>query len=372
MGEHDVAVVGAGPAGISTAVALKDRGVRPLLLERSDAVAASWRGRYDRLRLNTGRGFSHLPGRAYPKGTPTFPSRDEVIAHLEQGAAETGIDVRVCCPVARIDRTAGGWTLQTRDETLGVRQVVVATGHEHAPHLPAWAPDFTGELLHSSAYRNPERFAGKRVLVVGAGCSGMEIAHDLATGGAAEVWLAIRTPPNLMPRQGPAGLPGDVIAIPLYHLPVRLADAIARAGRRQTFGDLSAYGLPVPDEGVMARNKRLGVAPAIVDPEVVDTIRDGRIAIVPTVAAAGDDVELVDGARLQPDAVICATGFSRGLEPLVGHLGVLDEHGRPRAIGAEPAAPGLRFVGFVPRPAQIGASAKQARRAARRIARELT
>src|SRR5687767_15417429 len=92
MAEHVVAIVGAGTAGVSTAVALKDRGVSPLLIER-DKVGSSWRSRYDRLRLNTGRQFSHLPKRRYPKGTPTFPTRDDVIAHLEHGAQEQGIEL---------------------------------------------------------------------------------------------------------------------------------------------------------------------------------------------------------------------------------------------------------------------------------------
>ena len=89
---------------------------------------------------------------------------------------------------------------------------------------------FTGELLHSSAYRNPAPYQGKRVLVVGSGSSGMEIAHDLSRGGAAKVWLAVRTPPNIMLRRGPGGLPGDVIAVPLYHAPIRIGDAISRKG----------------------------------------------------------------------------------------------------------------------------------------------
>src|SRR5258705_1017817 len=73
MSEHEVVIVGAGPAGIATAISLQDRGVRPLLVDRAGEIASSWRTRYDRLKLNTGRQFSHLPGRPYPKGTPTVP-----------------------------------------------------------------------------------------------------------------------------------------------------------------------------------------------------------------------------------------------------------------------------------------------------------
>ena len=80
---------------------------------------------------------------------------------------------------------------------------------------------------------------------------------------------------------------------------------------------------------------------------------------------------LADGERVEPDAVIAATGYRRGLEPLVGHLGVLDDRGLPRAVGAQAAAPGLRFVGYVPRPAMLGHTARDAKRAAKAIAREL-
>ncbi len=334
----------------------------------------SWRSRYDRLKLNTGRQFSHLPQRKYPKGTPTFPTRDQVIEHLERHAHEDGIELATATSVERIDKHDGGWALATSAGEVEARHVVVATGYEHSPHMPALPgrDTFAGEVIHSSDYRNPQPYAGKRMLVVGPGCSGMEIAYDLATGGAAKVWLAVRTPPHIIARQGPAGLPGDVIATPLYHAPLRMADAMARIGRTKEFGDLTEYGLPMPEEGMMTRSKRLGVAPAILDTEVIDAIKARQVEIVGCMTAFdGADAVLADGTRLDPDAVVCATGYQRGLEPLVGHLGVLDEHGRPTILGPAPAMPGLRFVGFLARPSQIGYSAKVARRAAKQIAREL-
>jgi hypothetical protein len=200
----------------------------------------------------------------------------------------------------------------------------------------------------------------------------MEIAHDLAAGGAARVWLSARTPPNIVLREGPGGLPGDMIGIALLHMPPRLADALGRFGRRKELGDLTEYGLPIPQEGPMTRLRRLGVAPAILDREVIDAVKARRFEIVRGVEsldAAG--VELAGGARVEPDAVICATGYRRGLEPLVGHLGVLDPRGVPRAVAPHAAAPGLRFLGFVPRPGAIGYTSRQARRAAKAIAREL-
>jgi len=371
----DVVIIGAGPGGVSAAVCLHDLGIRPLLIDRADHVAASWRGRYDRLKLNTGRQFSHLPNRPYPKGTPTFPTRDQVVAYLDHHAREDGIALRLGTSVKRIDRSSRGWRLTTSAGDIDARQVVVATGYENSPVVPDWQGKdrFTGELMHSSAYRNPGPFVDKQVLVVGAGSSAMEIAHDLATGGAAKVWLAVRTPPNIILRTLPGGLPGDLMATPLYHFPVRFADAIARAARRAAIGDLTSFGLPVPNEGIFSRSARLGRAPAILDIEVIDAIKNSAIEVVAAVSAlGGGSVTLADGTVLDPDVVIAATGYKRGLEQLVGHLGVLDERGNPRALAPVPAAEGLQFLGFLARPSLIGYMGKQSKRMAKQIARELS
>jgi cation diffusion facilitator CzcD-associated flavoprotein CzcO len=371
---NGVVVVGAGPAGVAVALALKDAGVRPVVLEQADAVASSWRRRYQRLRLNTWRPFSHLPDRPFPKGTPSFPSREQVIEHLERHAHEDGIDLRLGTRVERIDPNRDGWTVNIQGGELHAAQVVVATGYEQEPLIPAWRGrgSFGGRLLHSSDYRDPTPFAGRSVLVVGAGCSGMEIAQDLAEGGAAKVRLAVRTPPNIVLRQGPGAVPGDLIAVVLWHAPVRFADAFARFGRRMDIGDLSEYGLPVPREGVFSRARRLGVSPSIVDKEVIEAIRERRIEVVAGVESLDPKgVLLADGSRIEPDALICATGYRRALEPLVGHLGVLDDRGVPRSVGKRPAAAGLRFIGYVPRPGGLGYMAKEAKRAAGAIVREL-
>jgi cation diffusion facilitator CzcD-associated flavoprotein CzcO len=125
------------------------------LIDRSDHVGSSWRGRYDRLKLNTGRPFSHLPNRPYPKGTAMFPTRDDVVAHLDRHARESGIELRLATEVTRIDRQATSWRLETSTGGINARQVVVAIGNQHTARIPEWpgADGFTGELLHSSEYR---------------------------------------------------------------------------------------------------------------------------------------------------------------------------------------------------------------------------
>jgi glycine/D-amino acid oxidase-like deaminating enzyme len=372
--EHHVVVVGAGPAGIASALALKDAGLSPVVLDQADLVASSWRSRYDSLRLNTWRRFSQLPGRPYPKGTPTFPSRDQVIEHVERHAGEEGMELRLGTRVERLERGDGGWVVHTSAGELRAPQVIVATGLEQTPVVPDWPgrETFQGELLHSSEYRKPGPFEGRQVLVVGPGSSGMEIAYELVEAGAARVWLAVRTPPNIVLRQGPGPVPGDLIATWLWHMPTALADRIARFAARMDVGDMTEYGLTRPETGVFANVREQGKVPAIVDAEVIEAIKAGRIEVVAAVASLGSTwVQLADGARVEPEAVICATGYRRALEPLVGHLGVLGERGMPKVIAPRPAAPGLRFVGYLPRPGGLGYMGKEARRSAKAIAREL-
>lgn len=372
MLDGGVVIVGAGPAGISAALSLRDLGIGSLVVDSASEVAASWRSRYDRLRLNTGRQFSHLPGRPYPKGTPIYPTRDDVVSHIDSHAREDGILLRLGTTVGRIDRNSRGWRLSTSGGDESARCVVVATGYQNAPVVPAWPGAYTGHLLHSTAYRNPAGYEGRRVLVVGAGSSGLEIAHDLSRGGAATVWLSVRTPPNLLPRKGPAGLPNDVLSIPLYHLPPLVSDMIAVAAGRRTFGDLAEFGLPRPEEGPFARAHRLHTAPAVVDVDVIDAVRDGSVKAVAAVAALhGDSVALADGRQIAPEVMICATGYRPALHSLVGHLGVLTPEGLPVALSPVPAADGLYFHGFLSRPALIGYVARRSRALAAGIARDI-
>jgi cation diffusion facilitator CzcD-associated flavoprotein CzcO len=374
MHGHQVVIVGAGPSGVAAAVSLRDRGLRPVLIDRAGEVGASWRGRYDRLKLNTGRDYSHLPDRPYPPGTPAYPSRVDVVEHLHRHAHEDGIELRLSTEVHRIDKYDGGWRLQTSQGEVDSQQVIVATGYEHTPVIPNWPgkDGFAGVLLHSADYRNPTPFRGKQVLVVGGGSSGFEIATDVATGGASKAWLSLRTPPNILPIYGAGTFTGDFVTKLAGHAGPRLADRLSRIARRLSFGDLSGFGLPVPAEGPFARAARIGKAPAIVSPDVIGAIRNRSIEVVGEIEmfnATG--VSLHGGAEIEPDVVISATGYRRGLEPLVGHLDVLDEGGVPRAAGAIAAAEGLRFIGFFCRPALIGFVAEQSRLFADGIATEI-
>jgi putative flavoprotein involved in K+ transport len=361
-------VVGAGPAGLAAAAQLRRAGIPAVVLEQGETIAPQWRARYDRLRLNSPRWFSTLPdGPAFHAGT--FPTRDQLVAYLDAYARHHALDIRFGTTVERLERVGERWIVQTPGEELRARHVIVAGGYEHRPFVPAWAgrERFRGDVLHASGYRNAAPYRGQDVLVVGPGCSGAEIAYDLVEGGARSVRLAVRTPPNILLREA-IGAP---LAVFFSQLPPQVGDGVLRFVRRRKLGDLTEFGLPMPDEGVFSRLRRLHVTPMIVDPEVVDAIRSRRIEIVAAVVGFDEGgVLLADGSRLEPHAVIAATGYRAGLEPVVGHLDVLDAHGVPKVTDGE-ALPGLRFIGYDPRPAQLRHGGKQAARAAKAIARSV-
>ena len=366
-----VLIIGAGPAGLAAAAELRRLHVPARIIERSDVIASSWRTRYDRLRLNTCRWNSKLrPEDHFEKGAPFFPLRDQAVRYLESFAAQHELDVRFGLEVDRINPSADGWLVSTSEGPLTARQVIVAIGHQHTPWVPAWPghEQFPGRILHSYDYRNPEPFRDCDVLVVGSGCSGLDIARDLAQGGARRVRVAVRTPPNLLLKLS-FGLPTDFVAAALYRLPNWIADPIGRFIQRLNVGDLSRWGLVPPEVGIFTRLHE-GDAPVIVDRGIIAAIKARDFDIVAGVAAVdADGVRLTDGTTLKPDVVIAATGFKTGLEPLVGHLDVLDEGGMPFEFQGVPLQPGLRFLGYAPCMGVIG---RDARRVVRHLYRELT
>lgn len=346
----DVVVCGAGAAGLAAGAALRRSGADVVVLERSDQVAASWRKRYAALRLNTAAWMSTQPGfRATRRRYGEFPSRDQWIRYLEDYAAHHGLDIRYGTEVERVIRSGDGWEVHTSTGIINSPAVVVATGHDHEPYLPDWPgrEGFAGEMIHASEYVEPTPYRGRDVLVVGPGVTGSEVAHHLLEGGASRVRVAVRTPPHFY-RRKLLGVPTQLIAAPLHHLPLRMADAIAWSTERLVFGDLTPYGLPRPPVGVATRLKQSQQAPSF-DDGFVAAVRAGRISLVPAVEGFdGRDILLADGSRTQADVVIAATGYRRGLAPLVGHLGVLDQRGTPLVHGGKQHsnAPGLYFTGY--------------------------
>ncbi|MFI1165828.1 flavin-containing monooxygenase [Streptomyces sp. NPDC020801] len=403
--DRPVYVIGGGPGGLAVAYALRARGIRAVVLERSGQVGASWRRHYDRLRLHTTRRLSALPGLPMPRRFGRWVARDDVVRYLEKYAEHHALEIVTGVEVSRVERAPDGtgWLLHaTGGRELTGGAVVVATGYNHTPRVPEWpgretfaggaaepgasraagasgesgtsdtpgaqgasgasreseessapgkagereAPGESREFLHASAYRNPAPYAGRDVLVVGVGNTGAEIAVDLVEGGASRVRLSVRTAPHIV-RRSTAGWAAQYTGVLCRRLPVGLVDRLARPLARLSVPDLSAHGLPRPGTGLYSRVNE-GSIP-VQDVGLIDAVRKGRVEVVAAVDHFEDGkVVLADGSHIQPDAVIAATGYVRALEGLVGHLGVLDARGRPVVHGPHTPgnAPGLYFTGF--------------------------
>jgi threonine dehydrogenase-like Zn-dependent dehydrogenase len=194
--EEEVIVVGAGQSGLAAAACLSLRGVRSLVLERDDCVGSLWRKRaYDCVRLHLAKKYCALPHAPHPGAAPTYLPRDDFIRYLDAYAARFGVRTRLRREVraARYDAAAARWEVEAVDLAAGgaeeryvARFLVVAAGEndeKFVPEVPGMET-FPGEVVHAAEYRSPEGMAGKSVLVVGCGNSGMEIAYDLADAGA--------------------------------------------------------------------------------------------------------------------------------------------------------------------------------------------
>ena len=363
MEHRDLVVIGAGSAGLATAALLRGDGMEPLVLEAGPEPGAAWRERYDRLRLHTPRLLSGLPGLRIPRRYGRWVRRDDLLEYFRAYADSQGIEIRTG---VRVDRIDPRWQLDTSAGPIEATTVIVATGYNGAPFVPDWPgrDAFTGDLIHSSDYRNPVPFRGRDVLVVGAGNSGAEIATDVADGGASRSRLSVRNPPQIV-RRATAGIPAQLIGIGIRKLPPRWVDPISITQRRLSIPDLAAQGLPRPEHGIRTSFITTGTTP-ILDVGIVGAVRSGRVQIVAAVERfEGGDVVLADGSRVTPDAVIAATGFRAGLDALVGHLDVLGPRGLPLKTDGEPVLPGLWFVGFMP---TLGGQLREGSIAARKVA----
>ncbi len=342
-----VAVVGAGPAGLAAAAAAAQQGLDVDVFESAGSVATSWRTHYDRLHLHTTRRLSGLPGWPIPREAGRWVGRDDFIAYLEAFAARNRLRIHFDTKVERLDRVDGGWRLTAGARHHDSSHVVIATGYNHTPHLPDWPgrDTFTGEVVHSAAYRNPAPYRGRDVLVVGAGNSGAEIAADLVEGGARKVWISIRTPPNIVRRDlGP--LANQHLGIAVHGLPVGVVDGVSLFLQRVSIGDLSRFGIPAPRKGAYSRVLE-GQIP-LIDVGFLGHLKNGEIEVVPALDSFSAREAWCGERHVSPDAVVAATGYSRGLETMAGHLDVLSPNGLPKlhAPRVDPGAPGLYFIGY--------------------------
>jgi cation diffusion facilitator CzcD-associated flavoprotein CzcO len=310
-----IAVIGAGPAGLAVAHELARRGLDYQVLERH-GVGHAWSQHYDRLRLHTLKQVSALPGLPMPRCYPDFPSRAQFLAYLQGYAQHFALRIEEGVDLHHADIDGQQWQLKTSHGEMAASVLVMATGIWSVPIRPAFPGEeaFGGPILHSRDYRNPQPFRSQRVLVVGAGNSGAEIALDLAEHSV-EVALAVRGGVAFGPRPRSAAAM-RLVAWVLRTLPQPVA---RRLLRRRDFRHL---GLPLPPGSALDHYPVVGY-------ELPRAVAAGRIAVFRAVERFGPGAAHFTGGRAAPfDAIILATGYRPALGP-VGHLVDLDAHGQP-------------------------------------------
>ncbi|MCY7353462.1 MAG: NAD(P)/FAD-dependent oxidoreductase [Cytophagaceae bacterium] len=341
-------IVGAGPAGLAVAGRLRKLGQEFVLLEKSDCLTSAWRGHYDRLHLHTVREHSGLPHFPIPGTYPRYLSREQAIQYWQDYARQMDIEPRFGQEVVLVKRVDDSWETQTKTNAFRSQNVVVCTGYNRVPHRPHWPgeEEFTGLIIHSADYRNGEPFRGKKVLIIGMGNTGAELAIDLHEHGA-EPWISVRQPVNIMAKEF-KGRPAQPTAIFLSHFPDWITDRLARWAQRRAIGDLSAYGLTTPPMAASQQLRTTGRVP-VIDVGTVELIRRGNVKILPGVARFHEKtIAFTDGRELPFDAVIAATGFRSKIEEFIENPdGLLNERGHPKALWVDdPHYRGLYFLGF--------------------------
>ncbi len=312
----DVAVIGAGQAGLALGYFLAKERRNFTIFDAGDSIGSAWRSRWDSLVLFTPRRYDSLPGLPFPGNPNGYPGRDEVIGYLERYASTFELPVQLNARVQSLRPTTGGFVLNLGTHTVEAEQVVVATGPFQSPSVPASAADLAVDVhqIHSTGYRSPDDVPGGTVAIVGGGNTGFQIAKELSATHA--VHLAIGS------RQTP--------------LPQRLLG-------RDLFWWLTKTGLI--NKTVESRiGRRARERDTLIGSNTRDAKRHG-VAIEPRVVGASDrTLTFADGSRLDVDAVIWATGYRSDYSWI--EVPVFDQDGRVLHRRGVTDHRGLFFLGL--------------------------
>jgi cation diffusion facilitator CzcD-associated flavoprotein CzcO len=302
----------------------------------------------------------------WPCRALTRPIRRErrSFEYLESYAAHFRIQPVFNTTALNIAGNGSQWIVDTNEAAISAPVVVIATGLANFPYHPLWpgSDTFQGNLVHSSEYRNTSPYIGKRVLVVGFGNSGGEIALDLANARI-DTTLAVRGAVQIVPRDL-FGIPIVSWAIAQKNLPTGIVDFLNAPVIRLAVGPIERFGLKRAAKGPRRMIEEDGRIP-LLDIGPVAKIRDGSIKVRGGVDRFTlDGVVFSDRVTQKFDAVILATGFRSDLRKLMPNVnGVLTQEGKPLVAGQATNAPGLYFCGFAAPPTgqlrEIGLEAKR-------------
>jgi putative flavoprotein involved in K+ transport len=176
-----VVIIGGGQSGLAGAFAVRDAGMQPVLLEAGDRTVGSWPDYYESLTLFSPARYSGFPGAPFPGDPDRYPTRDEVVTYLEKLALGLDSEIHTNTRATAVENSGRGFVVRTdTGQEIPAVGVICASGSFTNPHLPQIPGDYSGELLHVAQYRNPQQYAGQRVVVVGAGNSAIQVGYELA------------------------------------------------------------------------------------------------------------------------------------------------------------------------------------------------
>ncbi len=353
-------IIGAGAAGLATAKALTDREIDFDWFEAGDTVGGMWQidsrgsAAYRTLQTNSSRSMTQFRSFPMPAGWPDFPSYQQMADYLESFADEFALRDRVALrvEVTHVEPVPGpglpgfnGWAVTTGDgQTRCYEHVIVASGHHRRPHVPELPGTFSGQVLHSVDYKDPDIFLTRRVLIVGAGNSGTDLAVD-ASRRAEHTMLATRHELQVLPRY--------LLGRPFDQLRPGMANLLPAGMERSLFDRFVRVAPPLGD-GHRPESAEPSPAPPVA-PDLPELVASGDIELTPAPRLlAGAEVEFTDGSRRMVDLIINATGYDVDL-PFLGSA-IFDPKGNRMPLYRKvvaPQRPGLWFIGFVD---TIGAS----------------
>lgn len=315
---YDVVVIGGGQAGLAAGYYIKQCGLNFAILEAGNEPTGSWSHYYESLKLFSPARYSSLPELPFPGDPERYPCRDEVVAYLRDYANHFELSVVTQARVQQVSKQKGIFSITTTDgQQYETRSVIVATGSFNRPRVPQFPGQetFKGELLHSASYRQPISYHRKRVVVVGAGNSAIQIAVELAQ--VAHVTLTSRTPVKFQ-RQRILGR--DIH----FWLKVTGLDTLSLPHWKTAPSSRS-----VLDTGVYQAAIQVG------KPEYKALF----LRFTP------DGVIWSDGCHEQIDMVLFATGYEPNVD-FLADLGVVDVDGQPQQRAGIGKLAGLYFVGL--------------------------
>jgi putative flavoprotein involved in K+ transport len=315
-GSYDVLVVGAGQAGLTVGYYLKQAGLRVLIVDAADRVGAAWVHRWESLILFTPRRYNAMPGLPFDGDPNQEPTRGEVIDYVQRYATELDLPVELNNCVIALDYREERYAAELSSQTITADQVIVATGPFQQPRIPPFAASLASDIYqtHSTGYRRPSDLPQGRVVVVGGGNTGYQIAEELITDH--EVILAVGSRQTPLPRR----LLGRQLFWWLTKLGLQRVSVDSRLGRR-----------------LSERETLIGSSPR-------KAKREGIILKPRALSAAGRTIRFADGTEAEADAVIWATGYQSDYSWI--NISVFDDRGRPRHRRGVTDQAGLYFLGL--------------------------